>query len=318
MSRLRVSVVIPAYRAARTIGRAVESVLRQSYAAHEILVVDDGSPDNLVPAVTAYGEQVTLIRKDNGGAASARNLGIERATGELIAFLDADDYWEPQKLARHVALYERHPELGLTCSRFFEEQPGEARHARPLTGNVRCDTTLSPSGPAAFELALSVWTGTVVVRRSLLERERFVSGLEPAEDRHLWVRLVSIAPMFYLSEPLATAVWEPDSLSRSSVQRDCTSMLRVVQEFKDMLGRRQTRYWTSHTYYRWAACDNDAVSALRWLVWSLLKWPIPYGRQDVSAPFARAKLLAVRLKQLAKRKAVEGGGMACSARVGVR
>jgi len=98
MDRATVSVIIPYYRARHTIARAVESALEQTVRPHEILVVDDGSPDDAAGATKVFGSSVTLIRKPNGGAASARNLGIEHAQGEWIAFLDADDYWEPAKL----------------------------------------------------------------------------------------------------------------------------------------------------------------------------------------------------------------------------
>jgi len=95
--------IIPYYRASRTIARAVESALGQTVRPHEILIIDDGSPDDAASATKQFGSSVTLIRKPNGGAASARNLGIEQAKGEWIAFLDADDYWEPSKLERQLA-----------------------------------------------------------------------------------------------------------------------------------------------------------------------------------------------------------------------
>src|SRR5437868_7863345 len=104
VSGLSVSVVIPAYKAARTINRAVESVLGQTRRPAEVLVVDDGSPDgaDLAAALGRYGDRVALFRKPNGGAASARNHGIDRAGGSVIGFLDADDYWEPDKLERQL------------------------------------------------------------------------------------------------------------------------------------------------------------------------------------------------------------------------
>jgi len=293
MNVMRVSVVIPAYKAAGTIGRAVDSVLAQTHPAHEVLIVDDGSPDEVGTALLPYGDRVTLLRKPNGGAASARNLGIEHATGDLIAFLDADDYWEPHKLERHVAVHERHPEVGLTCGRSFSEPPGGERRESPRLRDVFHDQPVSLAGRAAFEFAMKVWTGTVVVRRSVLGNERFVSGLEPAEDRHLWMRLVLAAPVYYLSEPLATAVLEQGSLSRSNVARDCGNMLRVVQAYRDHLGWMGSRYWESHTLYRWAACESDSRSALKRLAHSAVLWPLPFRRSDVRTAFARLKLAAV-------------------------
>ncbi len=79
-----VSVIIPAYRAAHTINRAIDSPLTQTRLPDEVLVVDDGSPDDLAAPLSRYGERVRLIRKPNGGAASPRNLGIERSRGELV------------------------------------------------------------------------------------------------------------------------------------------------------------------------------------------------------------------------------------------
>ncbi len=114
-----VSVVIPACRAAHTISRPVDSLLAQTRLPDEILVIDDGSPDDLEAALSVYGDRVMLVRKSNGGAASARNLGIERSRGELIAFLGADDYWEPWKLKRQLEILRTHPEVTLVAGRYY-------------------------------------------------------------------------------------------------------------------------------------------------------------------------------------------------------
>ena len=128
---MSVSVVIPAYKAARTIGRAVESVIRQTSPPEEILVVDDGSPDAdaLIEALRPFGTAVTLLRKPNGGASSARNEGIDRARGEWVAFLDADDYWEPEKLERQLAVAREYPEVSVIGCMLYLEYP--ARVGRP-------------------------------------------------------------------------------------------------------------------------------------------------------------------------------------------
>lgn len=278
---MNISVIIPAYKAANTIARAIESVLAQSYAASEIIIIDDGSPDHISEAIAPYAERVTLLQKKNGGAASARNLGIDLATGDLIAFLDADDYWEPCKLERYVALYEKNPELGLTCGRYFNEEPGKSREMIALK-RVEFDRVARPRGPEAFEWAARCWTGTVVVRRDVLGEERFVSGLEPAEDRDLWVRLICKAPVYCLSEPLATAVLEQDSLSRTNIDRDCRNMLKVVERHRELLGKKATRKWMTHVYFRHSAIlllqgrPRDAVSpAFSRLIrqpWSIEGW----------------------------------------------
>src|SRR5688572_24722469 len=217
------SVIIPAYRAAGTIARAVQSVLSQTYPPKEVLVIDDGSPDDLEAALEPFGDRVTVIRKENGGVASARNAGLDRATGDLIAFLDADDYWEPDKLRRHAELYRRHPALGLTCSRYFVQETGGERTFidDPRTRELH-DRVLTLRGSRAFELAVLISTITVVVPRKMLLTERFPCDFPTAEDRHLWMRMIQAGSVYLVSQPLSTVCLEPQSLSRSNVARDCS------------------------------------------------------------------------------------------------
>jgi glycosyltransferase involved in cell wall biosynthesis len=95
----RISVVIPVYNGRRYIAEAIESALGQSVQPLQVIVIDDGSTDGSADVVASYEPRVTCIRQPNRGPAAARNLGVERATGELLAFLDADDVWTPCKLA---------------------------------------------------------------------------------------------------------------------------------------------------------------------------------------------------------------------------
>jgi glycosyltransferase involved in cell wall biosynthesis len=228
--------------------------LHQTRSPDEILVVDDGSPDDLAAALAPYGGLVTLVRKENGGAASARNLGIDRSRGDLIAFLDADDYWEPAKLERQLSVFRRHPEVGLVASRFYVEQPGQPRYGPfPEKAEPFLDRVLSCSGTRAFEVATLLWTTVIVVRRGALGDHRFVSGLEPAEDRDLWVRIVASNPVYIDGGLAATWVLEPGSLSRSSIDTDCGNMLRVVRRHADLLGPWGLRHWEADTFRRWAA-----------------------------------------------------------------
>lgn len=295
LSETTVSVVIPAYKAAGTICRAIDSVLVQSVPVHEIIVVDDGSPDHLAEVVERhYGDRVVLIRKPNGGAASARNLGIERSTGEIIAFLDADDYWEPNKVELQVGLFQEHAELGLIAGRYFQEQPGGARFASRMDCEEWYDRLLTPRGALAFRLATLSWTGTVAIRRSALGSERFVSGLEPAEDRDLWVRLICAHGVYLASQPVATAVLEPNSLSRANYDRDCSNMLRVIDRHRRLLGRFSARQWKAITYFRRSTVECDPRASLAWMLKSVFLWPFP-----MTALPDRGWLMGLRLKRLA-------------------
>jgi glycosyltransferase involved in cell wall biosynthesis len=122
------SVVIPVYNGARFLDAALASVFAQTYRPIEVIVVDDGSTDT-TPAVVARWPQVRSVRQENAGVAAARNTGLALAGGDFVALLDADDVWEPDKLARQIAHLDAHPGLGYVCSRYRNFlEPG---HARP-------------------------------------------------------------------------------------------------------------------------------------------------------------------------------------------
>ena len=192
---------------------------------------------------------MTLIRKSNGGTASARNMGIEHARGEWIAFLDADDYWEPCKLERQLAFSAG---VELVGARWFEEHPGKPRYVAGVSDAKFFGRPLIARGSEAFHAAMNFWTGVLLVRRNTLGDERFVSGLEPAEDRDLWIRLAARARAHLVPEPLATYVQYDDSLSNSNPDRDCGNMLKVVRRHATLLGADETRKQEAMVYRRWA------------------------------------------------------------------
>ncbi len=108
-----VSVVVTTYNQAAYIGETLESVLAQTYQPFEVIVVDDGSTDDTPECMAPFKDQIVIIRQQNQGVAGSRNSGILRARGELIAFLDGDDLWEPDKLTIQVAAATAHPDSGL-------------------------------------------------------------------------------------------------------------------------------------------------------------------------------------------------------------
>jgi glycosyltransferase involved in cell wall biosynthesis len=248
-----VSVIIPAYRSAGTICRAVDSVLSQSHLPQEILVVDDGSPDGLASVLCGYPEVVRVLRKANGGAASARNFGIEHAQGDLIAFLDADDWWEPAKLQRQIEILQRYPEVGLAACRYFEQLPGGPRKTVGGDPDPFTDRPLIARRDGLVGIVTRISTITVVVRRDVLGGERFRTDLATAEDRDMWIRLAGARPVYILGDRLATAVLQPGSLSRSDADRDRQNMLRVISEHQHLLGAAQRRAWEARVYRGWAA-----------------------------------------------------------------
>jgi teichuronic acid biosynthesis glycosyltransferase TuaG len=135
------SVVIPCFNSERYIRETLESVLIQKFADFEILVVDDASTDRTVSIVEAYASQDSRVRvislgKSSGGPATPRNVGIEQSNGKYIAFLDADDIWDEEKLFRDAEFLDSHPvEILFSGAYYFQETPKQVTyvcHARPV------------------------------------------------------------------------------------------------------------------------------------------------------------------------------------------
>jgi glycosyltransferase involved in cell wall biosynthesis len=167
----RVSVVVPTFNRAELIQETIESVLRQTTPAHEIIVVDDGSTDSTCAVVRAYGDRVVLLSDDHRSAAAARNRGLARATGDWIAFLDSDDIWTPTKLEKQLEYLDRHPQCGCVHTGYYEF--GDHERVVPaasifVSGDYRVEYLLFAAG--------WICTSTALVRRSIPVRFREWAG----------------------------------------------------------------------------------------------------------------------------------------------
>src|SRR5262245_6150649 len=122
---MRISVIIPCHNAGRWIADTLRSVAAQTYPAHEVIVIDDASTDNSIAEVGRSGVPVTLLHVVARNAAAARNAGIEAASGDWIALLDADDVWYPNHLARAVELLSNSDDVALMCNHDWIGLDGE-------------------------------------------------------------------------------------------------------------------------------------------------------------------------------------------------
>ncbi len=180
-----VSVVVPTYNSARYIPEAVDSVLNQTYARHEVIVVDDGSTDDTRRILQSYSGQIHYVYQDNQGPAAARNNGLRLARGEFVVFLDADDFLLPGKLAGQVACFEAHPGLGLVHSgwRLVNRQGEKIADVRPWRDAPRLDLK-------TWLLWKPVFMGAMMFRRDELARSGgFDTRFRQAEDVDLVLRL---------------------------------------------------------------------------------------------------------------------------------
>ncbi|MEA3373256.1 MAG: glycosyltransferase [Campylobacterota bacterium] len=193
---ITVSVIIPAYNRVNTLARAIESVLNQTRKAEEIIVVDDGSTDATSEVAKMYPE-VLLLRQKNMGVSSARNNGIMMASSDWIAFLDSDDSWHPDKLARQMTLHKKEPDLKISYTDERWIRNG-AEVSLPKKYCKPAKTTFMNS----LEYC-NIAPSSVVVHRSLLERVGlFDEALEVCEDYDLWLRVLAKYEVGLISEKL--------------------------------------------------------------------------------------------------------------------
>jgi glycosyltransferase involved in cell wall biosynthesis len=207
-----VSVVIPTFNRGWIVRDAIDSVLGQTYADFELIVVDDGSTDRTPQILDAYGDRLRVIRQANQGVSAARNRGIDASSGPLIALLDSDDIWLHRKLAVQVDFFKMNP-AALICQteeiwirNGLRVNPGK-RHRKPSGMIFERSLDLCLVSPSA-----------VMVRRELFEKVGlFDESLPACEDYDLWLRVGCRFPVHLIDKPLTIKRGgHEDQLSRQS------------------------------------------------------------------------------------------------------
>jgi cellulose synthase/poly-beta-1,6-N-acetylglucosamine synthase-like glycosyltransferase len=209
-----ISVVIPLFDKASTIRRALDSVCAQTAGAREILVVDDGSTDGGGALARAYpDERVRLIEQENQGVGAARNAGIRAASGELVAFLDADDAWEPDFLETILALRRDHPAAAVFGTGYLVHQAGLTR-ASILRGMPPGFDRglLAPYFAVAARSDPPLCSSSVAVtREALASVGGFPAGVPVGEDLLTWARLAVRFDVAYARAAKAH-FWAPEQV----------------------------------------------------------------------------------------------------------
>ena len=195
-----VSVIIPTFNRLGKIQRAVDSVLRQSFKDFELIVVDDGSTDKTLDWLKQCQDpKLTIIESKHSGVAHARNLGVQKAHGEWLCFLDSDDVWHRHKLSEQIRFHANHP--GILISQTDDVWiRNSVRVNKMKKHEVRDGDIFEPS----LKLCLICCSSVMIQKKLFFEVGGFDENLPTCEDYDLWIRILAKHPVGFVSKKLVT------------------------------------------------------------------------------------------------------------------
>ena len=225
MNNKKVSVIIPFYNEVSWLCDAVESVLNQDYNNLEIIVINDGSRENMNDFMALYGEKIKYYYKTNGGPASARNIGLKMATGDYVAFLDSDDVWLPDKTKKQIAFME---DSGIMWSHtgYYNWYPQKNQLIQKNNFNDYGDVYLR-----SF-ISLKAPTPAIIIKKEILDKHTdfyFFEDMRFSEDSILWSKIAIHYKLGLLKEPLI-------KVRRRGTNADLSSLVRFKSK-KDVYNK---------------------------------------------------------------------------------
>lgn len=278
---MKISVVIPAYNAASFLPRCLRSVFAQTLKPEEVIVVDDGSADNTAALAASLGAKV--ISRPNGGLSAARNTGIQAASSEWIALLDADDMWAPDKLERQAGRIHNETVLVYTGIRIFDDN------------GVRSELTAMDvmSARKMLRYRNPITPSSVLVRRdAVLQDGGFREDIRACEDWEMWVRLQRLGQFEAVPDLLTDYYVYPNSLS-ANPGRMLDALDRIIDTTLVADLRGLDRWAWKHRIRAMQlssagliARDNGLDGEIRYMFQSLQAWPSPFWEPRRFAMFA--------------------------------
>lgn len=228
MKKPQVSIVIPTFNRASFLSYAIDSVLAQNFSDYELLIVDDGSCDNTQAVLDKYGKRIKVLKKANGGVSSARNFGIIHSTGDYIAFLDSDDYWEKNKLKAQVDFFTQNDAYKIAQTEEIWLKNGEL---------LKPEKKHKKKGGYIFKECLSmclISPSAVMIKRELFDEVGLFDEKFPVcEDYDLWLRISANYPVGLIDEYLTIKVGgHDDQLSRTYKHLDCYRVIALEKVLK--------------------------------------------------------------------------------------
>ncbi len=298
MSDPQVSVVIPTNRGGPYLAEAVQSLRDQTAAVHEIVLVDDGSPDGLREVAQQLG--VRYVRQDAAGVSAARNAGVRFSSGDLVAFLDDDDLWHPRKLERQLDAISARPDvIGSYTGGWHMDTDGNRIGADWSARDTSAADMLAGRGDFPY-------ITTLLVRREAYERAGgFDETLRLSEDNDLVLRLVQVGELVGVDEPLVAYRRHAANATSRGLEGRIASVgvIRRQRATATSRGDERTARLLAENYrnYRRAAAREnvgDLIGAVRRREWAYAAATARFGLS--TAPLDTARSLASRLAALVR------------------
>jgi glycosyltransferase involved in cell wall biosynthesis len=295
-----VSAVIPAFNYAHFLPAAIASVLAQNYSPLELIVVDDGSTDDTAAVVAAIADpRLRCIRQENAGLSASRNTGIRESRFPYVAFLDADDTWDPAFLAVVMKQFAELPEdfCAIATGTSRMDAHGNPRSVPDYTALATGELTVRD-----FCMRNRPFSSSVVVKRHTFAKcGGFDAALRSSEDRDMWIRLTAHGHRFYyIDRPLAFIRRHPENMSKNAPRMKRNSQLVLARAWRAaVVPRLDVAFWlrafSIHFFLvAWTHFDDGlhARALLYWLV-SVALWPVFLNpRRVFEPPLFRLRALA--------------------------
>jgi len=222
----KISVVIPVYNGELFIEKAIHSVMTQDYPAHEVIIIDDGSTDSTPEILESFKGRITARRIQNSGASNARNVGMDLATGDYVAFLDADDIWFKRKLKKHVEMIQKYPEAGFVCSNYVLRVPYFDNHLTRHFSHLKVHSQLNFNAPLKVDpfrvLVQEHFVGTpstVMIKKAVVDQAgRYSDDHRPSEDYEYWLRCALLTRFLVMDEVLVYKRTHGKNLSNDKIR----------------------------------------------------------------------------------------------------
>ncbi len=264
MKPITVTVVMPTYNCLKTLPTAIETVREQSYGV-EIIVIDDGSDDGSSEWLTDQAD-IKVITTDRVGVSKARNIAIEAASGEYIAFLDADDYWHSGKLLHQLALHRANPDMVMSFTNYFffmDDKRSDLHCFQFWPKFTRWLNFLGNPFSYIFDDFLAdiyrenmIGTSTVIARRDALQAAGgFDAKLRSASDWDLWLKLANAGKVGVVNEPLCDYTFGRVGNISGNHGNRADAMKTILDKHAHLLWRRPFSVLAG--YQRWLSASAD-------------------------------------------------------------